>query len=170
MKRKTYEYDGYIWHETKEGYYAHAFYGYYGIGKRKYCTLHNYIYEKYNGLIPKGYVIHHIDENKSNNNISNLQLISRKEHMDLHRKEMSEETKEKLAYEKLGNKNPMFGKFGKKHHNAKPIIQYDLNINKIKEWDCINDAVRQLSICQSGIWCCLNGKSKISGGFIWRYA
>lgn len=57
--------------------------------------LHTYIYEKYNGEIPKGMQIHHIDHNKDNNDISNLQMVSRKEHDRIHYLEMSDEEKEK---------------------------------------------------------------------------
>ena len=42
--------------------------------------LHRYIWEKHNGNIPEGYVVHHIDHNKSNNDINNLEMISDKEH------------------------------------------------------------------------------------------
>lgn len=42
--------------------------------------LHRYIWEKYNGPIPEGYVIHHKDHNKLNNDISNLEMISDREH------------------------------------------------------------------------------------------
>jgi len=37
-----------------------------------------------NGIIPKGYMIHHIDENRKNNNIENLQLVTYKEHKKIH--------------------------------------------------------------------------------------
>ena len=37
-----------------------------------------------NGEICKGMVIHHIDEDKSNNNIENLELLSRSDHMKRH--------------------------------------------------------------------------------------
>ena len=46
--------------------------------------LHRYIWEKYNGKIPEGYVVHHKDHNKSNNNISNLEMISDLEHRHEH--------------------------------------------------------------------------------------
>ena len=58
--------------------------------------LHVYVYEKCNGEIPKGYQIHHIDHNKDNNDISNLMLLTRKEHNKIHKKEMSEQQKQKL--------------------------------------------------------------------------
>ena len=37
--------------------------------------------------IPKGMVLHHIDGDKLNNNISNLQLMTNSEHIKLHDKE-----------------------------------------------------------------------------------
>lgn len=51
-------------------------------------ALHQYIWIKHNGVIPKGYDIHHIDEDKTNNDISNLRLMTRKEHRSLHMKKM----------------------------------------------------------------------------------
>jgi len=43
-----------------------------------------YIWEQQNGEMPKGKMIHHIDGNKKNDAIENLQLCSRKEHRLLH--------------------------------------------------------------------------------------
>ncbi len=46
---------------------------------------HRYVWEKHNGQIPKGYQIHHIDEDKLNNKIENLQLMKNSEHQKLHK-------------------------------------------------------------------------------------
>jgi hypothetical protein len=43
------------------------------------------IWEKANGPIPDDYEIHHIDGNRSNNNLSNLMLVSIEEHLEIHR-------------------------------------------------------------------------------------
>ena len=40
---------------------------------------HRFIYEAFNGPIPKGLVINHINENKLDNNLSNLEAITVKE-------------------------------------------------------------------------------------------
>ncbi|MBQ9024839.1 MAG: HNH endonuclease [Methanobrevibacter sp.] len=45
---------------------------------------HRVVWSKHYGKIPEGYHIHHIDKNKLNNNISNLQLICSSEHSKLH--------------------------------------------------------------------------------------
>lgn len=47
--------------------------------------VHRLQWIKYNGEIPKGYVVHHIDENKLNWGIDNLELISRSEHLKRHK-------------------------------------------------------------------------------------
>ena len=58
--------------------------------KAHFCTssfLHRAVYSYYCGEIPEGYVIHHIDRNKSNNNIENLQCVTIQEHSDIHSQE-----------------------------------------------------------------------------------
>ena len=47
--------------------------------KLKNCHVHRFILECYNGIIPDKKVINHIDNNKNNNKINNLQCISQKE-------------------------------------------------------------------------------------------
>lgn len=79
----------YFYKETNSGYYL----GNVRIPnrKRKYpMRLHNYIWQKYNGEIPKGYHVHHIDENKDNNDISNLELLKAFDHLSLHAYEKSD--------------------------------------------------------------------------------
>ena len=46
--------------------------------------LHRLIWEKHYGPIPEGYVIHHKDGNKLNNNISNLECMPNGDHSRLH--------------------------------------------------------------------------------------
>lgn len=46
--------------------------------------LHNYVWQKYNGPVPKGFHVHHIDGNKDNNNINNLIAISAHDHETYH--------------------------------------------------------------------------------------
>lgn len=62
-------------------------------GKRQ--RLHRYVWEYYNGEIPKGYDIHHKDHNKDNNELDNLELISKSQHSRLHCQELTEEQKQK---------------------------------------------------------------------------
>lgn len=45
-----------------------------------------YIWEKNYGKIPKGMIIHHVNGNKKDNRIENLQLLTFQEHMKIHKK------------------------------------------------------------------------------------
>jgi hypothetical protein len=56
--------------------------GYYYVCPYTKYTLHRFVYECANGLmIPKGKEIDHIDNNKQNNKISNLQLLTHQQNM-----------------------------------------------------------------------------------------
>lgn len=71
--------------DDKTGYYANS-----TIHKR----MHVYVWEYYNGKVPKGYQVHHIDMDKSNNCIGNLQLLTKSEHMKLHGKLLTDKQRE----------------------------------------------------------------------------
>jgi hypothetical protein len=43
------------------------------------------VWEKANGSIPAGFVIHHVDGDPLNDSIENLALATRKDHMNIHR-------------------------------------------------------------------------------------
>jgi hypothetical protein len=49
------------------------------------------------------------------------------------------------------------------------INQYDLKGNFIKEWDSPTIASKNLIINRNNIYNALNGHSKSSGGFVWKY-
>jgi len=70
-------YDGFgIWYDKK---------GYPIIWiNNKSIKLHVYIWEKENGEKPKGYDIHHMDEDKGNYNLDNLELLSYSDHKKIH--------------------------------------------------------------------------------------
>ena len=90
------------------------------IGKRGYVLIyiplkgwkkyHHYIWEKYNGIIPIGYDIHHIDEDKLNNNIDNLQMLLKTQHHKLHyQKNLLFQSKGRTNYQNM--KRDKFGRF-----------------------------------------------------------
>lgn len=58
--------------------------------------LHVYMWEKFNGEIPKGNHVHHKDENKNNNEIDNLELLDKCLHSKLHGKDIRSD-KERMA-------------------------------------------------------------------------
>ena len=53
-------------------------------GPNKGKLLHRLIYEDCFGSIPKGFCVHHINGDKTDNNPSNLMLLSKSNHHSLH--------------------------------------------------------------------------------------
>jgi hypothetical protein len=89
-------------------------------GKRVY--VHKYVWELINGKVPDGYVLHHGDGkgnfdgegNKNCNCVANLMLMTRAEHLSLHKsgvkhhmygKHHSDETKRKISAAGIGRHN-----------------------------------------------------------------
>lgn len=70
--------------------------GYY-LNSTIHARLHRMVYEQYNGAIPDGYHVHHIDHDRGNNEPSNLIALSPGDHQRLHGEEMSDEQRKKLA-------------------------------------------------------------------------
>lgn len=122
-------------------------------GISHHCVIHR--------LVAKAFIsnpnnlpqVNHIDGNKKNNCINNLEWCNNSQNM-------------KHAY-KMGMIHKMIGVNNPKH---KAVYQYDLKGNFIKKWEYIQKAADCLNIKQSGITCCCQGIYKTSSGFIWKYA
>lgn len=48
------------------------------------------------------------------------------------------------------------------------IIQFTINGEFVKEWDCISRC-NDYGFTSTGINNCLNGRSKSSGNYVWKY-
>lgn len=62
---------------------------------------HRWVWFNHFGKIPDGHHIHHKDENKSNNEISNLEIISRFDHLSLHASNPKNKERSRLHCEKI---------------------------------------------------------------------
>lgn len=101
--------------------------------------------------------VNHIDGNKTNNNITNLEWCTHLENMQ-HCYVNNLRKKSTTHYGlKYGN-SP----------NAKKVYQYDLNMNFITSGSSISEAAEFIGVDSSNISRCCSGETKTCKGFIWR--
>lgn len=132
-------------------------------------AFHRVIWFYFNGEIPEGLEVNHKDEDKTNNSLDNLELLTHPENINygtrnqragasnsiaLKGHHISDECKKKLSLA-----------------NSKPVLQYNLETNEpIKEWYGVREAARCLNLNSSSIAaCCRGGKRKQCGGYGWKY-
>lgn len=84
----------------------------------------------------------------------------------------SEETKRKISESHKGKK-PSKEHLEKLYKgqilaNSKPISQYSLDGTFIKEWQSATIAAKEINLHPTSIRHCVQGKTKTSGGYIWK--
>ena len=56
-----------------------------------------------------------------------------------------------------------------RQEKKKAVDKYDINNNFLKSYNSISDASKDVGVYKSNISACCKGKTKTSGGFIWKY-
>jgi len=113
--------------------------------KQKHLFLHRIIATTFIDNPEGKPCVNHIDENKLNNDLSNLEWCTVREN-NIHG------TRTKRAAEKLSQK----------------VIQLDLNDNVLNEFESMKQAERETGVFASHIGASCNGKRKSAGGYKWR--
>lgn len=95
--------------------------------------------------------VNHIDGNKQNNKVENLEWCTNQEN-------------QKHSWEHNLHKR----RIGKENKLSKVVYQYDLKGNFIKVWNSVEEARKTLHISNISSVC--NKKRNSAGGYIWEYA
>ena len=125
--------------------------GYYLIGLRKQSIVkrylvHRLVYEAFNGQIPEGLQVNHINEIKIDNRLSNLNLMTAKE-----------------------NSNWGTGIERQAKKLSKVVLQFTLDEILVKEYASAMQVERETGFNNGNIVKCCNGKQKTAYGFKWKY-
>jgi group I intron endonuclease len=81
----------------------------------------------------------------------------------------SDESKQKMSQSKQGKKFAKDKKINMKGKRCKPILQYDLEGNFIKEWSSFKDITTDLGFHNSGLCFCCRGIQNTAYGYKWKY-
>lgn len=95
--------------------------------------------------------VNHKDENKQNNNVENLEWCDAKYNLN------------------YGTRNERISKNRDISKQSKPVLQYTLDGQFVREWLSAKQAEIEGGFNQGNICMCCRGKRKYHHNFIWRY-
>lgn len=122
----------------------HSGYIYLRVNIKKYA-LHRLVAMMFLPNVENKPFVNHIDGNKINNKLENLEWVT------------------------CAENNFHAHKAGLTKVYTRKIIQYDLEMNKLNNFNSIVEAAKKLNICSTSIKAVLYKKQNTAGGFIWKY-
>lgn len=125
---------------------------------KKSVRIHRLVAEHYIPN-PNNYpCVNHLDLNKQNNNVNNLEWCTYSHNT----KDAIKKGANVMSGFNNYNKNKFVKKYGK-------LYQYDKSMKLINIFDNLNEACKKTNVCRRNILQCINHepKRKTAGGFIW---
>lgn len=115
-------------------------------GISKHCRINRLVATAFIPNPKEKAIVNHIDMNRANDCVTNLEWCSAKENVEWSLKH---------------------GKY--KGSNHKKVIQLNMNGEKLDRYESISEASRKTKIQISNISYCLSGKRKTAGGYLWKH-
>ena len=125
--------------------------------KGKHFRIHRLVAEAFIPNTENKSQVNHIDGNKMNNNVNNLEWCTSSEN-------------NKHAYTSGLKRRFWLNKKGAEHPGYKKVVQYDKDMNFIKVWDSMSDIKREINIPISCVSKCCRGIQKNACGYVWKFA
>lgn len=120
-------------------------------GKVKALYIHRLVWMTFNGAIPDGLQVNHIDECKTNNRLENLNLMTCKENIN------------------FGTHNQRMAKAMTNHPSmSKAVIGFDADGKIVFQFPSAKEAQRQ-GFNHGNLSACCRGERKTHRGYRWRY-
>lgn len=120
--------------------------GYFAMTSGNRMLMHRYVWQKEHGPIPKDHDIHHRDGNKANNNIENLECLSKAEHTRL------------------------YSEFKNKYGSPKVVFMFDMQGNFLQSFPRASFAAKHLNCSARAIQHACTGRMPTCKGYRFSYS